>query len=74
MLTLINPLVRRLCAEGNVVGFELVDLLPYHATGYETTMNSDRIVRECRVGIAMRKKGIDEALYLSQMTEDNGRN
>lgn len=67
------PLIRRLCAESNVVGFELVELLPYRVTGYETTLNSDRIVRECLVGVAMRKKGIDEAHYLSPMTADDGR-
>lgn len=66
------PLIRRLCAESNVVGFELVELLPYRDTGYETTLNSDRIVRECLVGIAMRKKGIDEPHYLSPMTADDG--
>jgi len=41
------PLIRRLCAESNVVGFELVELLPYRVSGYETVLNSERIVREC---------------------------
>ena len=59
--------------QSNVVGFELVELLPYRATGYETALNSERIVRECLVGIAMRKKGIDEPHYLSPMTTDDGR-
>ena len=47
------PLIRRLCAESNVVGFELVEMLPYRDDGYQTVLNSDRIVRECLVGIAM---------------------
>jgi arginase family enzyme len=67
------PLIRRLCAESNVVGFELVELLPYRDDGYETVLNSERIVRECLVGIAMRKKGIDAKHYLSPMTIDDGR-
>ena len=67
------PLIRRLCAETNVVGFELVELLPYRDDGYETVLNSERIVRECLVGIAMRKKGIDERHYLSPLTADDGR-
>ena len=67
------PLIRRLCAESNVVGFELVELLPYRAAGYETALNSERIVRECLVGIAMRKKGITESWYLDQRTADDGR-
>jgi len=67
------PLIRRLCAESNVVGFELVELLPYRDDGYQTVLNSERIVRECLVGIAMRKKGIDAKHYLAPLTVDDGR-
>jgi agmatinase len=67
------PLIRRLCAESNVVGFELVELLPYRDPGYGTVLNSERIVRECLVGIAMRKKGITEPWYLDERTADDGR-
>ena len=66
-------MIRRLCAESNVVGFELVELLPYRVPGYETVLNSERIVRECLVGIAMRKKGITESWYLDPRTADDGR-
>ena len=65
------PLIRRLCAESNVVGFELVELLPYRVSGYETVLNSERIVRECLVGIAMRKKGIADEHYLAPLTVDD---
>ena len=67
------PLIRRLCAESNVVGFELVELLPYRVSGYETVLNSERIVRECLVGIAMRKKGIVDEHYLAPLTVDDER-
>jgi len=67
------PLIRRLCAESNVVGFELVELLPYRAAGYETVLNSERIVRECLVGITMRKKGIADEAYFAPLTVDDGR-
>ena len=67
------PLIRRLCAESNVVGFELVELLPYRVPGYETVLNSERVVRECLVGIAMRKMGIDESWYLAPKTADDQR-
>ena len=67
------PLIRRLCAESNVVGFELVELLPYRVPGYETVLNSERIVRECLVGITLRKKGIDVKHYLSPNTADDDR-
>ena len=67
------PLIRRLCAESNVVGFELVELLPSRVPGYETVLNSERIVRECLVGIAMRKKGIADEHYLAPLTVDDGK-
>jgi len=67
------PLIRRLCAESNVVGFELVELLPYRDSGYTTVLNSERIVRECLVGIAMRKKGLTDPHYLSPLTTDDNR-
>lgn len=67
------PLIRRLCAESNVVGFELVELLPYRVPGYETVLNSERIVRECLVGIAMRKMGISDKAYIAPLTSDDGR-
>ena len=68
------PLVRRLCAESNVVGFDLVELLPYRDPGYTTVLNANRIVRECLTGLAMRKKGIADEHYLSPLTVDDGRN
>ena len=35
-------------------------------------LNSNRLVRECLVGLAMRKKGITEKNYLSPLTVDDG--
>ncbi len=66
------PLIRRLCAESNVVGFELVELNPLADPGYTTALNSNRIIRECLTGIAMRKKGIKEKHYLSPLTTGHG--
>ena len=37
------------------------------------SLNSERLIRECLVGIAMRKKGITEPHYLSPLTVDDGR-
>jgi arginase family enzyme len=67
------PMVRRLCAETNVVGFDLVELLPYRDPGYTTVLNSNRLVRECLVGLAMRKKGITKKDYRSPLTIDDAR-
>ena len=38
-----------------------------------TGLNANRIVRECLVGIAMRKRGLTEAHYLSPTTVNDGR-
>ena len=64
-------IIRRLCAESNVVGFELVEFLPYRDPGYTTALNCNRILREALVGIAIRKKGITEKDYLSPLTVDD---
>lgn len=66
------PIVRRLCAETNVVGFELVELNPLADPGYTTAQNSDRILRECLTGMAMRKRGLTQPHYLSPLTVDHG--
>ena len=67
------PLVRRLCAESNVVGFEMVELSPDRESGYTSALNAERIIRECLVGLALRKKGIDVKNYRSPLTVDDGR-
>ena len=66
-------IIRRLCAESNVVGFELVEFLPYRDPGYTTALNCNRILREALVGMALRKKGITEKDYRSPLTSDDGR-
>ena len=40
---------------------------------YVSGLNANRIVRECLVGIAMRKKGLTEKHYLSPKTVDDGK-
>ncbi|MGI9318203.1 MAG: agmatinase family protein [bacterium] len=66
------PIVRRLCAESNVVGFELVELAPMVDPTYVSAMNANRLIRECLTGIAMRKKGLTEPHYLSPLSKSHG--
>jgi agmatinase len=66
------PMVRRLCAETNVVGFELVEVNPLVDPGYTTAQNATRILRECLNGMALRARGITEEHYLSPLTTDHG--
>ena len=67
------PLMRRLCAETNVIGVDVVELAPERDPGYTTVHNTNRLVRECLVGFALRKKGIKTKNYLSPLTVDDGR-
>lgn len=67
------PLVRRLCAETNVVGFDLVEYAPDRDPGYVTGLIANRLLRECLTGLALRKKGLTDPKYLSPLTVDDGR-
>jgi agmatinase len=67
------PILRRLCAESNVVGFELVELSPMLDPTYVSALNANRLIKECMTGIAMRKKGITEKHYLSPLTKRHAR-
>ena len=67
------PLIRRLCAEANVIGFDLVEFAPERDPTYVSGLVANRVVREALTGMAMRKKGITEEHYLSPLTSDDGR-
>lgn len=64
-------IVRRLCAETNVVGFDLVELHPALDPTYKTTMNSAHIVKACLVGLAMNRKGLTAVHYLSPLSSEH---
>lgn len=66
------PVIRRLCAETRVVGFELMDLAPIRDLSYVSTMNANYVLNACLSGIAMRKLGLGEADYLSPLSADHG--
>lgn len=69
----ILPLIRRLCAETNVVGFELVELRPDSDPGYTSIQNSSAVLRQCLNGLAVRKAGITEENYLNPIMTDDGK-
>ena len=64
----IFPIIRRLCAECNVVGMEIVEVAPNLDPGYTTTLNGLRVVQEAVTGLAMRKLGLTESHYLDPRT------
>lgn len=64
-------IVRRLCAESNVVSFDLVELHPALDPTYKTTLNSVYIIKACLTGLAMNKEGMTEEHYLSPLASEH---
>lgn len=67
------PLLRTLCSENKMVGFDVVELNPLVDPGYTTVLNTHRLLQECLTGIAMRKEGITERDYYNPLTVDDTR-
>lgn len=65
------PLVRGLCAQNDMIGFELVELDPLLDNTYRSALNGNFILHACLTGVAMRKKGITDPYYLSELTTDH---
>jgi agmatinase len=65
------PLIRTLCSENKLIGFDLVELNPLVDPGYTTVMNSGTVVQECLTGIAMRKAGVTERDYYNPLTVED---
>lgn len=70
----ITPLLRRLCAETEIAGFELMDFAPMLDLSYVSAMNANYMLNACLSGMAMRKLGMTEENYLDPVTVDHGQN
>lgn len=66
------PIIRRLCAESNVIGFDLVELAPELDPTYRSTLNSNSLLFACLTGMAMRKEGITQPNFISELSSDHG--
>ena len=66
------PIVRRLCAENEIIGFEIVEVAPRLDNSYRTPLNANYIMHACLTGVAMRKKGIKQIGYLADLTTEHG--
>jgi arginase len=64
-------IVRRLCAESNVVSFDLVEFHPALDPTYATALNSAHIVKACLTGLAMREEGLTGKHYLSPVASEH---
>jgi agmatinase len=65
------PIIRRLCAESDVVGFDLVEVAPALDPNYTTSINSAYIAKACLTGIAARKLGLTQPHYLSPLSSEH---
>ncbi|WP_426163412.1 agmatinase family protein [Sandarakinorhabdus sp. DWP1-3-1] len=66
------PMIRRLCSETNLVGFELVELDPTMDPTYQSALNSKTIIHACMTGVAMRKQGNKPPKFLSPLSSEHG--
>jgi len=66
------PIIRRLCAEANLVGFDIVELAPQLDTGYRSALNANSLLFACLTGVAMRKEGITEPGFISELSSEHG--
>lgn len=64
-------IVRRLCAESNVVGFDLVEVHPALDPTYKTTLNSVYIMKACLTGLALNREGLTAEHYLSPIASEH---
>ena len=65
------PLLRRLGAETNLIGAELVEVNPLVDPTYVTPLVANRAMREILTGMAMQKVGLTEPHYLAPDTLDH---
>ena len=67
------PIVRALCTESDMVGFEIVELDPLLDNTYRSALNANYIMHACLTGVAMRRKGITDGGYFSDLTTNDMR-
>jgi guanidinobutyrase len=65
------PIVRRLCAENDLVGFEIVELDPLLDSSYRSALNANYIMHACLTGVAMRRTGVADPGFLSDLTTEH---
>jgi len=70
MVRELTPLLRRLCAETEIAGMELMDFAPMLDTSLASATNSASMFNACLAGMAIRKLGITEENYLAPLALD----
>jgi len=65
------PIVRGLCAQNELVGFDIVELAPHLDATYRSALNANHILHACLTGVAMRKQGITDPGFLSELATEH---
>ena len=65
------PIVRALCTESDMVGFEIVELDPLLDPTYRSALNANFIMHACLTGVAMRRSGITDGRYYSELSTND---
>jgi agmatinase len=66
------PILRALGVQNEVVGIDLVEVNPLTDPTYHSKLVAVRILREMLTGMAMRKQGIKDPMYLDPQWVDHG--
>ncbi|GLS98941.1 hypothetical protein GCM10007897_03190 [Sphingobium jiangsuense] len=66
-----QPIMRRLCAENDIAGIDIVEVAPYLDVSYKTALNSAYLLNACLTGIAMRKKGLTKPHWLDPVSSSS---
>lgn len=66
------PIIRRMCAESNLVGFDIVELAPQLDSTYRSTLNANSLLFACLTGVAMHREGITEPGFISELSSEHG--
>jgi arginase family enzyme len=66
------PLLRRLCAETEIAGFELMDLAPMLDFSQNSALVSNHLMNACLGGMALRKQGQRAPGWIDPLTLDHG--
>jgi arginase family enzyme len=67
----VTKAIRHVCAQKNIVGFEITDLAPMMDLSNLSVMHANAVLNACLVGVAVNKAGLDPD-YVHPLALDHG--
>jgi len=67
----VTQAIRHVCAEKDIVGFEITDMAPMLDFSRLSVINANAVLNACLIGIAVRKSGLDPD-YVHPLALDHG--